>query len=135
MGRQPRNEGDARRPEAIIRLCARATEIDPGYARAWGAHGPWQVNLRFALGEGGDGGLLGPVLEKFAIGFLNHTKDDPDFITVRDNPRFKGMIAAAEARLAAENGSDLPLPPSLRAPRAPVAHRARRATSLEAGPV
>jgi len=29
------NFGDARREEAIVRLCARATEIDPGYARAW----------------------------------------------------------------------------------------------------
>jgi adenylate cyclase len=28
------NEGDIRRNNAIIRLCSRATEIDPGYARA-----------------------------------------------------------------------------------------------------
>jgi len=276
------NEGDARRAEAIIRLCVRATEIDPGYARAWALMALGQVNLRFALGRGGDGGLeaagralaldanlaeahavkarvladkgshdeasaeidialgldsesfevntaaaylsyrrqrledairywekattlmdsdinssamllscyaavgdspaarrsaatvltrtekalaqdpnngtatgysayafaalgeterakermsrallidpdnlnmrynfacallihlqeteaalemLGPVLEKVALGFLNHAKADPDFITVRDNPRFKTMIAAAEARLAAD---------------------------------
>jgi adenylate cyclase len=276
------NEGDARRAEAIIRLCTRATEIDPGYARAWALMALGQVNLRFALGGGGDGGLvaagralaldpdlaeahavrarflaekgshdeasaeidvalgldsesfevnasagylsyrrqrledairywekatalletdinssgmllscyvavgdvaaarrsaatvltraertlaqdrnngtatgysayalatlgeaerakermsrallidpdnlnmrynfacallihlketeaaldmLAPVLEKVAVGFLNHAKADPDFVTVRDNPRFKAMIAAAEARLAAE---------------------------------
>jgi adenylate cyclase len=285
MGRQlylAGNEGDARRAEAIIRLCTRATEIDPGYARAWALMALGQVNLRFALGGGGDGGLvaagralaldpdlaeahavkarflaekgshdeasaeidvalgldsesfevnasagylsyrrqrledairywekatalletdinssgmllscyvavgdvsaarrsaatvltraertlaqdrnngtatgysayalatlgeaerakermsrallidpenlnmrynfacallihlketeaaldmLAPVLEKVAVGFLNHAKADPDFVTVRDNPRFKAMIAAAEARLAAD---------------------------------
>jgi adenylate cyclase len=52
--------------------------------------------------------MLGPVLEKLAIGFLNHAKTDPDFITIRDNPRFKAMIAAAEARLAAEKEGNLP---------------------------
>jgi adenylate cyclase len=285
MGRQlylSGNEGDSRRAEAVIRLCTRATEIDPDYARAWALMALGQVNLRFALGAGGDGGLaaagraldldanlaeahavkarvladkgshdeasaeidialgldsesfevntsaaylsyrrqrledairywekattlldtdinssamllscyvavrdapaarraaatvltraeralaqdpnngtvtgysayalatlgeaerakermrrallidpdnlnmrynfacallihlketeaaldmLGPVLEKVAIGFLNHAKADPDFVTVRDNPRFKVMIATAEARLAAE---------------------------------
>ena len=49
--------------------------------------------------------MLGPVLEKLAIGFLNHAKADPDFISLRDNPRFKAMIAAAETRVAAENDS------------------------------
>ena len=44
--------------------------------------------------------MLGPVLEKLAIGFLNHAKADPDFIPLRDNPRFKAMIVAAEARVA-----------------------------------
>jgi adenylate cyclase len=47
--------------------------------------------------------LLGPVFEKMAIGLLNHAKADPDFVPLRDNPRFKAMIAAAEARLAATN--------------------------------
>jgi len=61
MGRQlylAGNEGDARRAEAIIRLCARATEIAPDYARAWALMALGQVNLRFALGGGGDGGLV-----------------------------------------------------------------------------
>ena len=44
--------------------------------------------------------MLGPFFEKTAIGFLNHAKVDPDFAGVRDNPRFKAMITAAEARLA-----------------------------------
>ena len=46
--------------------------------------------------------LLGP-FSRAAIGFLNHAKADPDFVVLRDNPRFKAMIAAAEARLAAED--------------------------------
>jgi adenylate cyclase len=45
--------------------------------------------------------VLGPILEKLAVGFLNHVKVDPDFESLRDHPRYKAMIAAAEARLAA----------------------------------
>ncbi len=45
------HEGDARRAEAIIRLCARATEIDPGYARAWALMAFGQMILRYVLGE------------------------------------------------------------------------------------
>ena len=44
--------------------------------------------------------VLGPVMESASIGHLNHVKADPDFIRLHDNPRFKAMIAAAEARLA-----------------------------------
>jgi adenylate cyclase len=44
--------------------------------------------------------LLGPAFERIPIGFLNHAKVDPDLDPLRDNPRFKAMIAAAEARLA-----------------------------------
>jgi adenylate cyclase len=52
--------------------------------------------------------MLCPFFEKTAIGFLNHAKVDPDLAAVRDNPRFKGMIAAAEARLAAEDADAAP---------------------------
>jgi adenylate cyclase len=45
--------------------------------------------------------LLGPVFETLAIGFLNHTKADPDLDPLREDPRFQAMIAAAETRLAA----------------------------------
>jgi adenylate cyclase len=45
--------------------------------------------------------LLRPVFAKLAIGFLNHAKADPDLDLLRDDPRFKAMVAAAEVRLAA----------------------------------
>jgi len=52
------NLGDGRRSEAIIRLCRRATEIDPSYARAWALMAVAQVHLRFfAGGASGDDGL------------------------------------------------------------------------------
>lgn len=50
------NYGDARRGETIIRICRRATEIDPGYARAWALMANTQRHLRF-LGLEGDDGL------------------------------------------------------------------------------
>jgi adenylate cyclase len=51
------NVGDVRRDEAIIRMCGRATEIDPGYARAWALMALGQMALRFDHGGRGDGGL------------------------------------------------------------------------------
>ena len=44
--------------------------------------------------------LLGPVFERMAIGLLNHAKADPDLDPLRENPRFKALVAAAETRLA-----------------------------------
>ncbi len=51
------NVGDVRRDEAIIRMCGRATEIDPDYARAWALMALGQMALRFDHGGRGDGGL------------------------------------------------------------------------------
>jgi len=48
--------------------------------------------------------LLVPVFETLAAGFLDHAKVDPDLDPLRGNPRFKSMVAAAEARLAMANG-------------------------------
>lgn len=50
------NYGDARREEAIVRLCKRATEIDPGYARAWALMALAQNWQRYYYGAG-DGGM------------------------------------------------------------------------------
>ena len=51
------NLGAARRGEAIIRLCRRATEIDPNYARPWALLAGAQISLRF-FGREGDDGLV-----------------------------------------------------------------------------
>ncbi len=50
-------EADARRPEAIVRLCKRATEIDSGYARAWALMAIGQMTTRFVHGKESDDGL------------------------------------------------------------------------------
>jgi adenylate cyclase len=47
--------------------------------------------------------MLGPALEKMGTGFISHAKVDPDFDCIRDDPRFKAMLAAAEARVASES--------------------------------
>ena len=47
--------------------------------------------------------LLGPVFATLAMGFLNHAKADPDLDPLRDDPRFKAMVTAAEKRLASAN--------------------------------
>src|SRR5262249_52745003 len=52
------NEGDARRMDAIIRMCRRAVEIDPNYADAWALIALAEVVLRSNMGrQGGDGGV------------------------------------------------------------------------------
>jgi len=43
------NHGDIRREERVVRICRRATEIDPNYARAWALMAIAQSNLRFGF--------------------------------------------------------------------------------------
>ncbi len=51
------NFGNAHRNEAVVRLCQKAIEIDPGYARAWALMACAQGSLRIFLGREGDGGV------------------------------------------------------------------------------
>ncbi len=44
--------------------------------------------------------MLGPAYETISDGFLSYANVDPDLDLLRDDPRYKAMVAAAEARLA-----------------------------------
>src|ERR1700691_937919 len=50
--------------------------------------------------------LLGPVFESMAIAWLNHAKVDPDLEPLRDDARFRAMVAAAETRLRASEAGE-----------------------------
>jgi adenylate cyclase len=52
------NYGDPRREETMIRLCWRAVEVDPSYARAWALMAYAQSSLRYNRGAGSDDGLV-----------------------------------------------------------------------------
>ena len=43
--------------------------------------------------------MLGPAFEKMGTGRINHAKIDPDMDPLREDPRFKAMLAAAEKRV------------------------------------
>ncbi len=43
--------------------------------------------------------MLGPAFEKIGTGLINHAKIDPDLDPLREHPRFKTMLAAAERRV------------------------------------
>jgi adenylate cyclase len=51
------NWGDIRQVELVIRICQRAVDIDPGYAKAWGLMALLQSILRFTFGAGEEDGL------------------------------------------------------------------------------
>jgi adenylate cyclase len=50
------NHGDPRREEGVARICRRALEIDPDYARAWALLAMAQSQLRYGYGRPGDDG-------------------------------------------------------------------------------
>src|SRR5205085_4092738 len=50
------NQGDMRREERVMRICGRAVEIDPYYARAWALLAIAQSSLRYGYGEKVDDG-------------------------------------------------------------------------------
>ena len=45
--------------------------------------------------------MMAPVLAISTLMWLNHIRIDPDLAVIAENPRFKALIGAAEARLAA----------------------------------
>ena len=51
------NYGDVRREERVIRICRRAVEIDPDYARAWALIAIAQANLCYSFGRQDEDGL------------------------------------------------------------------------------
>ena len=51
------NHGDIRREERVMRICSRAVEIDPQYARAWALLANAQSNLRYTFGAQVDDGF------------------------------------------------------------------------------
>lgn len=44
--------------------------------------------------------MIRPVFERRGIGTINHAKIDPDLNSIRNDPRFQEMLAAAERRLS-----------------------------------
>jgi len=58
------------------------------------------LNARLGDGEGALE-ILEPIFADVSGAFLAHIKADTDLDSLRDDPRFQAMMAAAEARLAA----------------------------------
>jgi len=84
--------GEAERAKA---WAERAVLLDPGNQNM-------RYNFACAFAQLNDADttldLLEPVLAQSR--YLSYTKSDPDFDPIRHDPRFKTVIAAAEARLA-----------------------------------
>jgi adenylate cyclase len=50
--------GDIRREEAVIRMCDRIIELEPGYGRAWALKALAQAYLFYGYNKGGENGVL-----------------------------------------------------------------------------
>ncbi|MGH8215313.1 MAG: TIR domain-containing protein [Rhodanobacteraceae bacterium] len=54
--------------------------------------------------------MLKPLFARTTESLLRYLKDDPDFDSLHDDPRYQSMVAAAEARLAAVKQDEAPAP-------------------------
>lgn len=98
------NYGDARREEAIIRLCGRATEIDPAYARAWVLMALAENQQRYLFGKKGDGGLTSAERALAADTNLAEAHAVKAIILYEDGRQEEAAVEAAAAlRLDAES--------------------------------
>jgi adenylate cyclase len=87
--------GEERELDAIVRLCRRATEIDPGYARAWALQALALAHLHFSHNQAGDGGWAA------AERALELEPDRPEPYAVRARHLWNaGRLDAAVAEIA-----------------------------------
>ncbi len=56
--------------------------------------------------------LLAPLFRTLSPSMLSYAKVDPDFESLRGDPRWQAMVAAAETRIAATGSPAAPAPPS-----------------------
>jgi adenylate cyclase len=75
----------------------RALLIEP---ENWSMHYNFACTLIAAKDMDGAFEMLQLSFAKFPPGLVNHAKVDPDLDAIRNDPRFKAMMAAADARLA-----------------------------------
>ena len=97
------NHGDARREERVMRICARAVELDPYYADAWALLAMAQSSLHYGFGRDVDDGFAA------ANAALSIDPDIPQArlpIVKRHQERGDDERAAAEMRKAIQLGSD-----------------------------
>ncbi len=77
----------------------RALLIDPGN---WNMRYNFACTLNTYLDDKGAAlEMMRPLFEGITEPLLRYLMDDPDFLSLRDDPRYQTMITAAEARLAA----------------------------------
>ena len=85
-------------PASGAQRCGRA--LPSVNTRSWSALANYLKDKDAALE------MLRPVFDRIGTGVINHAKVDPDFDIIRDDPRFKEMLEAAERRLETQTNRD-----------------------------
>ncbi len=108
---QDRNNGSAMGHMSIALLTLGQTERAKEVINRALLLDPDNINMRYnfacslaTYSDDTEGALdmLEPLIPKLSAGFVQYLKIDPDLDPLREHPRYKAMMAAAEARLAAE---------------------------------